>query len=29
MLVSHKAFGFRSAENYKVAIYHVCWNLPA
>ena len=28
-LVSHRAFGFRNAENYKVAIYHVCGNLPA
>lgn len=27
-LVSHRAFGFRNAENYKVAIYHVCGNLP-
>jgi len=28
-LVSPRAFGFRNAENYKVAIYHVCGNLPA
>jgi transposase len=27
-LVSHRAFGFRSVENYKTAIYHCCANLP-
>ena len=28
-LVSHRAFGFRNAENYEVGVYHVCGNLPA
>jgi len=28
-LVSHRALGFRNAENYEVAVYHVCGNLPA
>jgi transposase len=28
-LVSHRAFGFRNVEHYKMAIYHCCANLPA
>jgi transposase len=27
-LVSHRAFGFRNVEHYKMAIYHCCANLP-
>jgi len=27
-LISHRAFGFRNVEHYKMAIYHCCANLP-